>query len=131
MTEGKSTEEAWRQVGRQLEALGESLASTFRTAWQKAEDSEEVQNMQNGLEAMVDKVGQAIKEVGTSAEAQGLRQKVEETADALHVAGAQTVEEARPHLVSALSQVNVELQKLIRTLQRDEESSPPEESGSE
>lgn len=128
MTEKKGTEEAWRQVGRQLEALGESLASTFRTAWQKAEGSEEVQNMQTGLEAMVDKVGKAIKEVGGSAEAQQVRQRMEQTAEALHTAGAQTFEEARPHLVSALNQVNNELHKLIQSLQGSEEPTPPEES---
>jgi methyl-accepting chemotaxis protein len=131
MTEKKSTEEAWRQVGRQLETLGESLASTFRTAWQRAEGSQEVQNMQTGLEAMVDKVGQAIKEVGTTAEEKGVRQRMEETAEALHAAGSQTFEEARPHLVSALNQVNAELQKLIRSLQEGAEPRPPDEPAGE
>ncbi len=129
MTEKKSTEEAWRQVGRQLETLGESLASTFRTAWQKSEGSQEVQNMQTGLEAMVDKVGQAIKEVGATAEEKGVRQRMEETAEALHTAGSQTFEEARPHIVSALNQVNAELQKLIRNLQGGTEPPPDEPAG--
>ena len=127
MTENKSTEEAWRQVGRQLETLGESLASTFRAAWAKAEGAEGVQEMQSGLEAMVDKVGRAINDVGPAAEEQGLRQKLEGTAEALHAAGSQTVEEARPHVVSALDQVNAELQKLIKSLQGGGESAPPEE----
>lgn len=128
MTEKKTTEESWRQVGRQLETLGDSLARTFRAAWNKAEGSEEVQEMQSGLEAMVEKVGRAIKEVGPSAEEQELRQKMEGTAEALHTAGSQTVDEARPHIVSALNQVNVELQKLIGSLQGDAETPPPDEA---
>ena len=84
--------------------------------------------MQSGLEAMVEKVGRAIKEVGPSAEEQELRQKMEGTAEALHTAGSQTVDEARPHVVSALNQVNAELQKLIGSLQGDAETPSPDEA---
>ncbi len=127
MTEEKSSKESWRQVGHELETLGESLANTFRAAWAKAEGSAGVEEMQSGLEAMVDKVGRAINDVGPSAQEAGVRQKLEETAEALHSAGSQTFEEVRPQVVSALEQVNAELQNLIKNLRGSVESAPPED----
>jgi hypothetical protein len=75
MTEKMTTDEAWREVGRHLETLGESLAETFRSAWKRAEDQQQLQGMQSGLEAMVSKVSRAIEEAGALPEAQQARQE--------------------------------------------------------
>jgi len=115
-TEKQTTEEAWRQVGQQFQALGESLAETFRTAWESEETRRHVQNMQGGLEAMVNKVDQALKEAIASPEGEKLRMKAEETAESLQAAGEQTWQEVSPHLLSALNQINAELQKMIGRL---------------
>jgi ElaB/YqjD/DUF883 family membrane-anchored ribosome-binding protein len=134
MTEKMTTDEAWRQVGRQLETLGESLAETFRSAWKRAEDQQQLQEMQSGLEAMVSKVSRAIEEAGTSPEAQQARREAERTAGSLRTAGAETWREARPHVVSALDRVNTELRKLIDRLESasgdmPDESLPGEPAG--
>ncbi len=113
MSEEPRTEGAWRQVGEQLETLGESLASAFRTAWQRSQDQQDLEHMQSGLESMVRRIGQAVDEVGASAKEKGVPQELEKTAEAFHQAWTKTWEEARPHLVSALNQVNAELEQLF------------------
>ncbi len=126
MTDKMTTDEAWRQVGRHLETLGESLAETFRSAWKRAEDQQQLQEMQSGLEAMVSKVSRAIEEAGASPEAQQARQDAERTAESLRTAGADTWRDARPHVVSALDRVNTELGKLIDRLESAPDDMPDE-----
>jgi hypothetical protein len=121
MSDEQTTEESWREVGRQFEALGESLARAFRAAWESEETRQHLESMKAGLEAMVDQVGQAIKETSASPEAEQVRQEVEKAAESARVAGEKALQEARPHLVSALGQVNAELQKVISRLERGEQ----------
>ena len=109
--------DAWRDVGKQFEALGASLATAFRTAWESEENRKRLQGMQAGLEAMVNEVGKAIRETSDSPEAQRARAEAHKAAQSIHTAGQQTWQEARPHLVSALRQVSAELQKAISQLE--------------
>lgn len=122
-TEKQTTEEAWREVGRQFQTLGESLAEAFRTAWESEETRKHVENMQTGLEAMVARVDQTLKEISASPKAEKLRGEAEKAAEALRTAGEQTWQETQPHLLSALNQINSELQKLISRLKREEPAS--------
>ena len=113
MSEESNTEGAWQQVGEQLETLGESLAAVFRAAWQRSKDRQDLEQMQSGLESMVQRIGQAVDEAGASAREEGVAEKIEKTAEAFHQAGAQTWEEAKPQLLAALDQVNAELKHLF------------------
>ena len=117
MTEEQTTQEAWRQVGGQFQALGESLATAFRTAWEDEENRQHLRDMQAGLEAMVGEVGQAIKEAGASPEGQKARQEAEKAVASARAAGEQAWQETQPHLLSALRQVNAELQKMMGRLE--------------
>jgi vacuolar-type H+-ATPase subunit I/STV1 len=121
-----TSSEAWEEVGKQFQALGESLAAAFRVAVHKEENRRRVQEMQSGLEAMVNEVGKAIKESAASPQVQQVRSEAEKAAESLRVAGEQTVQEVRPHLLSALHQVNAELQKMISRM----EEKPPEKPAS-
>ena len=109
----KSTEESWQEVGRQFEVLGSSLAQAFRTAWSNIETSTEAQQVKTGLESMLREVGQAIDDTTKTPEAQKLKEEAKQTAESLRSAGEQTVQEARPQIISALQKANDELQKLI------------------
>jgi hypothetical protein len=119
--------EVWEEVGRQFQTLGESLAATFRTAWHNEANRQRVQEMQSGLESMVNEVGKAIRESAASPKVQQARTEAEKAAESLRAAGEQTVQEVRPHLLSALRQVNTELQKMISHM----EEKPPEKPASE
>jgi hypothetical protein len=114
-----TTGEAWQEVGKQFQLLGESIAATFRTAWQSEENRRRAKEMQSGLEAMITEIGQAIKDSTSSPEAQKARGEVDKTVESVRAASEQTVQEVRPHLVSALRQVNDELQKLIGRLEQE------------
>jgi hypothetical protein len=131
MSEEKTTEETWREVGDQFKALGESLATAFRTAWDKEETREHVRGMKEGLEAMVDQVGRAIEEASASVEGQKMREELGRAAESARAAGEKTLQDARPHLISALDTVNAELQKLIRRMEGEEQvvESASEERG--
>jgi hypothetical protein len=119
-TEKQTADEAWREVGRQFQALGESLAEAFRTAWESEETRRHVQNMQDGLEAMVNRVDQALKEAVASPKGEKLRAEAEKAAESLRTAGEQTWQEVQPHLLSALNQINAELQKMTGRLKGEE-----------
>lgn len=109
----QSTEESWQEVGRQFEVLGNSLAQAFRTAWNNIETSTEAQQVKTGLESMLREVGQAIDDTTKTPEAQKLKEDAKRTAESLRTAGEQSVQEARPQILSALQKANDELQKLI------------------
>ncbi len=121
MTNEQTNEEAWRKVGGQFQALGENLAQAFRTAWESEENRQHLQNMRAGLESMVDEVGQAIKAASASSEGQKVRQEAQKAAASARATGERAFQEAQPHLLSALHQVNAELQKMLG---RMEEKSP-------
>ena len=121
MSEEQTTQDLWRDVGRQFQALGESLAHAFRTAWEDESNRQHVQNMQSGLEAMVNEIGRAIKEASSSPEGQKVRQEIEKAAGSAHAAGKQALQDARPYLRSALRQVSVELEKIISNWDAAEE----------
>ena len=123
MTNEQTTEETWREVGGQFQALGESLAQAFRTAWENEENRQHLRDMRTGLEAMVDNVGQAIKEASDSPDGQKVRQEAQKAAASARAAGGQALQEARPHLLSALRQVNAELQKMIGHLEERQPAS--------
>jgi vacuolar-type H+-ATPase subunit I/STV1 len=113
INEERTTEEAWSEVGRQFEALGESLATAFRAAWQIEDTRQHVQSVQNGLEIMVNRVGQAIQDASQSPEGERVRTEAAKTAESLRSAGEEAWEEAQPHLLSALTRINAELNKLL------------------
>jgi gas vesicle protein len=77
--------------------------------------------MRAGLESMVRDVEKAIQDSANTPQGQQIRQDAGRAAESLKTASQQTVQEVRPHLVSALQQVNEELQRLINRMQ------PPKE----
>ncbi len=107
----------WKEVGKQFQILGESLATAFRTSLESEENRRHVQEMKAGVESMVKEVSQAIKDTATSPQSRQVRDEAEKTAHSLREASQQTVQQVRPHLVSALRQVNEELQKMIERLE--------------
>ena len=115
----------WKEVGRQFEALGQSLAAAFRAARDNEENRQRVKTMQTGLESLVNQVGQAIQEAADSPEAHKARTEAEKAADSLRTAGHKTWQESRPHLLSALRQVNTELQKMIGQLEQEASTPKP------
>jgi len=76
---------------------------------------------------MVNEVGKAIRESAASPQVQQMRTEAEKAAESLRLAGEQTVQEVRPQLLSALHQVNAELQKMISRM----EEKPPEKPAAE
>jgi len=121
--------DAWHDVGKQFEALGQSLATAFRAAWESEENRQRARTMQAGLESLVNQVGQAIQETAASPEVHKARTEAEKAAESFRAAGQRTWQESRPHLVSALRQVNDELQKMIGQLEHEEPGQSEETPG--
>ncbi len=119
MTEQQTTGEAWREVGRQFQTLGESLAEALRVAWEDEENRQQLQDLQAGLEKMARDIGQAVKETSESTEGQKVREEAKKAAKSAREAGKNAWQDARPHVVSALRQVDAELQRIITGLERE------------
>jgi vacuolar-type H+-ATPase subunit E/Vma4 len=115
----KTGGEAWEEVGRQFQTLGESIAAAFRTAVKDETNRQRLEQMRTGLESMVDEVGQAIKETAATPGGQKVKTEAQQAAQKLRTAGEQTIQEARPHLMNALRQLNDELQKMIDRMEKD------------
>ena len=118
-TEGtkSASSEAWNEVGKQFQTLGESLATAFRTAWADEQNRKRMQDMRQGVEQMLNDVGKALDETAKSPQMQQAKVDAKKAAESMRVAGEQTYQEVRPQLESALHQLNVELQKLIEKLE--------------
>jgi ElaB/YqjD/DUF883 family membrane-anchored ribosome-binding protein len=112
-----STSEAWQEVGKQFQALGESLATAFRTAWTDEQSRKRMQDVREGVEQMLNDVGKALDETAKSPQMQQAKVEAKKAAASMKVAGEQTYQEVRPQLESALRQLNDELQKLIGRLE--------------
>jgi hypothetical protein len=119
LTEEQTQKEAWQGVGEQFEALGKSLAEALRAAWQSEENRAQVQSLKEGLEAAVKKVDEAARKASETVTAERVKAEATQAAESLRSASKQTWEKARPHVVSALSQVEAELQKLIDRLSQN------------
>jgi len=110
--------EGWQEVGHQFQVLGESIAATLRAALEKEENRQRMQDVQQGLESMLNQVGQVIQETAATPEGQKVTSEAKKAAGTLKDAAEQTAEEVRPHLISALKQVNIELQNLSNWLKK-------------
>jgi hypothetical protein len=132
VTQEQNAEEAWREVGREFEALGESLSQAFRSAWKSEQTQQHVRSMQRGVEQMLDKVDRTVKEAGESPQAEKIRAEAEKTATTLQKAGEHTWQEAHPRLLAALQRLNAELERIIETLEERSasEATPPEDLSS-
>jgi len=123
MSDEQTTEESWHEVGEQFKTLGESLSNAFRTAWEREETRQHLESIRSGLRAMVDQVDGAIKETSTSPEGEKVRREMEKAAGSARAAGEKALDEARPHILSAVRQINAELQKWIRQMEESEQGS--------
>jgi hypothetical protein len=127
VSDEQPTQESWREVGDQFKALGESLSRAFRTAWESEENRQHLESMKSGLKAMVDQVGQALEDASASVEGQKVRREAEKAAESARAAGEKALEEARPHVLSAVRQINAEMEKWIRRMEgRGQEADEPD-----
>jgi hypothetical protein len=81
--------------------------------------------MQEGLEGMVSEIRQAIHETTDPGSVDEFKEEFRSTVDNLAGKGKETVREVRPHLVNALKQVNLELQKIIDRMEQSQDSDTP------
>ena len=69
--------------------------------------------MKDGLQSMASSVAQAVDDAAASPEGQKFRADAEEAAKSAYEAGAQTVDEVSPQIVSALQQVGDGLKQMF------------------
>lgn len=122
---GQSESEAWKEVGKQFQILGESLAEAMRVAWENPTTKQHVQEVKTGVEAMVNDVSKVMNETTSSPKFQKARTEAEKAFDNAVAAGEQTVQETRPHLLNALRQLNEELKKWIEHLEQRQTNTKP------
>lgn len=114
--EQRASKDAWREVGQQFRTLGDSLATAVRNSLDNEETRRHLHEMRDGLQAMADEIDRVIREAGESPQGQQVRQEVERAAESLRTAGEQAWDEARPHLLSGLQQLNTELDRLVQRM---------------
>jgi hypothetical protein len=114
------TRQAWEEVGRQFEELGTSLAAAFRALWESQETQQHMVSVREGLRSLADEVSEAVTKTAASPEAQRVQVGAKKAAASARAASEKAIEETRPQIISALRQMNAELQKLINRLETEE-----------
>ena len=122
MSEQQTNEEPWSEVGRQFQALGESIANAVRAAWEDEGNRQQLRDLQAGMEKMANDIGEAIRQASESPEGQRFKEEARKAADSAHAAGSKAWQDARPHVVSALRKVGSELEKIIGNLEEEQEA---------
>lgn len=117
--------DAWQEVGRQFQILGESLAAALRASLGNENNRQRFQAMQGDLRAMVNEIDRAMSEAARSPAAQEAKEEAQRAAESLRTAGEQTVQELRPHLLSALKELNAELHRVTSKMADDRPPAPP------
>lgn len=119
--------DAWQEVGKQFQKLGESLAAAFQTTVNDESTRQSMKDLQDGLESAVQGIRGTVQKGVSELEQNNFGEQARQAADSLKNAGEQTVEEVRPHLLSALEQLNRELERWIQNMH----GKPGESSGGE
>ena len=122
----QTVDETWVEVGKQFQALGESLATAFRNVWESDENRQHLENMREGLTSMVQDIDQAVREASASPEAQQARSDMEKMASSARAAAEKGLQDVQPHLLSTLEWINVEMQGLIDRLRQEGQEEPGE-----
>ena len=112
-----TSSEAWQEVGKQFQTMGESLATAFRSAWNDEQNRKKVQEMRTGLESMLNDVGKALDETAKSPQAQQAKVEARKTAESLKAATEHTAQELRPLILDALRKLNDELAKFVTRME--------------
>jgi hypothetical protein len=120
--------DAWQEVGRQFQILGETLAAAFRNSWNDEENRKRMQAMQGSLENVVHEIDLGLQNAAQSPEAQRARSEAKRAAESLREAGEQTVQDVRPHLLNALKDVNDELRKMVNRMEGSGKEPPVADS---
>lgn len=115
------TRQTWEEVGRQFNQLGQSLATAFSALWKSEETQQQLESLRDGLQALADEVSVALSKTASHSETQKVKAEVHKAAESARKATEKAAEEARPQIISALKQVNTELQKLIQSMESREE----------
>ena len=128
-TAPKTNGDQWQEVGQQFQTLGETLAKAVRTAWNDEHNRKRVQEMKVGLESMLKDLGKAIDETSKSPQVQQVKSEAQRAAESFKLAAEKTAVEARPHVLSALRQLNEELAKMVKRMEQDNtaQEAKPEE----
>lgn len=108
--------EAWQEVGKQFQKLGESLTAAFQTTVNDDSTRQSMKDLQDGLESAVQGIRGTVQKGVSELEGRNFGEQARQAADSLKNAGEQTVEEVRPHLLSALEQLNHELERWIQNM---------------
>jgi DNA anti-recombination protein RmuC len=117
----------WQEVGKQFQLLGEGLAAAFQTTIQDETTRRSMKDLQAGVEDAIQGIRSTVQKGVKELEDQNIGEQARQAADSLISAGEKTVEEVRPHLLSALQQLNHELDRLIQNIQATPPDSPGEQ----
>ena len=112
--------ETWSEVGKQFKELGQNIATAFRIAWENEENRQHVKAMREGLESMVMELNDLLKHTASIPETLRVREQARRAAQSARLASQIAFEEARPYLLSALRQLDAELQKLIAQMEKEQ-----------
>ena len=114
----------WQEVGENFKSLGGSLTAAFKETWENEEIS---QKLRTSLDSLAEGINQAVEGAKESKEAQQVRGEMGKAAKSAQDSGTQPFRDVKPHIVSSLRQLSVELKKMTDRLEREESENTTDE----
>jgi hypothetical protein len=114
------------EIRGELESLGEHLVAAFKAAWSSTESRKLRQEIGDGFVQFGRRMDEAVKAAQDSQAAKEFKEQVKETVDKAResdVGG-----KVQQTMITGLRQLNVELSKLVDSLQSSGQAEPPPES---
>ncbi len=122
----KSTD-AWDEVGKQFQALGDSLTAAVRASWNDEANQAQINRVQVKLQSMADDLNAYIKEQTDTPRAQKLSDDLKRVSDSVIDAGEKVVEEVRPHVLDAVRDLTASLHKMVNRVEETPDEPPAKE----
>jgi gas vesicle protein len=103
--------------------LGENLKEAMQSAWDSEERKNLSKEIQSGLNAFGEAVGQAVDEMVESSTGQRMRDEIEDLTE--RVRSGELADETRDELLGLLRKANVNLEKKVQQWKSTEEETHP------
>ena len=115
--------DAWNEVGKQFQTLGESLASAFNATVQDEKVQQELKNMQSELNTAGEQISQKAKAASDSVKSIDVEEETKKLGEEAQTAGQDLVKDVQPHLLSALKKMQTSIDQAINDLEQQASSS--------
>ena len=108
--------DAWSEVGRQVQTLGETLAAAFKATIQDEQVQQHLDRVQSDLNAAGEQISQKAKEASDSMKNMNVDEETRKIGEEVQATGRDLADEIQPHLINALKKIQTGIDQIVDNL---------------